>query len=297
MRAEEVASFKKKVYGAGSEKKLLSADYCMDNITDLIQKHKDFKDIFIMQKWEEYNASRNGWIKSAKERNEIFERVYHGEQVLCNCGSSLHYLVKFGFVGCTNFKNENFKHDSYNFNDEIPEIKSFTDFKKEFEFPSTYLNHFKNHYNIPFVMSSILFEYLFEIYGQKPHANITHNVYNTGVKNALRSRNEEFLLAGLAKKKFDKVIEQPHFSMYLEGKYSVRIVDLLCTRNNTVYVLEQKKDESLCDFLKLELYRKIVETYLREKNDLRKVESYFVVYSNQATSPKCLTLDYFKNEF
>ena len=299
MSAEEVARFKSNIYGKGSEKKQLSINYCADNTKQIIEWHREYKAIHLMKRFENAVAQQKLAQSRQDEHNQIvFEIKEELKTHYCQCGSPMHYIPRYGFAGCTNYRNQNYKHDTYNFRDFEYKPLNYEDFAKDYQFPSTYLNDFKQHYNIAFVMSSILYEFLFEINNETPHANINTNVYNTGVRNALRSKTEEMIAKSIIRNKFKTVKEQVHFSLELNGVYSVRVIDLLASNENEVFVFEQKKHEHLCDFEKMELYRRIVEIFLRQRKDNRVVKSYFIIYDQEETSnEKCLTLNQLKNEF
>jgi hypothetical protein len=296
MNTEEVSNFKKKIYGAGSEKKQLSADYCVKNIDQLIQWHNEYFDIHIKSEYEKYIQKTESYNESLHEKNQIFIDVKNGSNNhKCICGSSLRYVKNFDFVGCSNYNNSGQRHTTINFKEQR-EINDYFTFKSEYEFPKTYLNLFKKHYKIDFVMSSVLYEFLFNIYKINPYTEFDYNVYNTGIHNQIKSKSEELIVKSICKSRYDNVLEQVHFSMLLDGKFSVRIVDLICAKDDTIYVIEQKKHSGLVDVLKLELYKDIVTAYLISKNDNRKVKAFTVVYEGAESEGDFITLNYFKNE-
>jgi hypothetical protein len=298
MTTEEVANFKTKVYGSGSEKKQLSSDYCAKNINDIIQKHKDYKDIHLNNAYEKsvnWTLSNNEKIK---ENNKIVNDVKNGIKHFCICGSELRFVSNFNFVGCSNWNNQNQKHISFN-ERQINNVIEYNDFISTYEFSTTYLNDFKKHYKMDFIMSSILYEYLFEVYKQNCYCkNLNYNNYQNGVNSQKESKKQELIIKSICLNKFKKVVDQLHFSLKIDNKFSVRIFDLVCSNDDYIYILEIKKHKDLQDVLKLNLYQDILKQYLTQINDTRPVKSYTIVYEGEGDlSSNCLTIKDLENEF
>ena len=300
MSSEEVANFKTKLYGKGSDKKQLSSDYCARNIQDLIKKHRDFYDVYIGLKYDKYVLTTKSYNDIIIDNNTIFEEVKDGKEHLCNCGSALKYISNFNFVGCSNYNDKSEKHININYK-EPQEIDSYFDFKSDFEFGKGYINEFKKHYNLNFLMSSIIYEFLFEVYGETCYSNeLTYNSYQSGVNSASNSKKEELVVKSICKSIFNTAKEQLHFSYYLDEKYYVRIPDLICSKENIVFVFDVKKNNNITDLLKLDLYEKIVSQYLKSKGDNREVKSYHIVYDKDSYDDKntrTITINTLKNEF
>lgn len=296
MTPEEVAQFKKKVYGAGSEKKQLSANYCAENIEDLIKKHKDYYDIHLDNAYNKYVSSTKEWQNKILENNLIYEEVKsNAVEHFCNCGAKLRYINNFDFVGCSDYSNKENLHVNINFRNYI-EIDDFYEYKANYEFSNSYINDFKRYYNIEFVMSSVIYEFLFTIYKQQCYSeNLNYNTYQTGVKSSSESKKQELILKSILNTKFDKVKEQVHFSLYIDGKYSVRVLDFICSKDDTVYIIELKKHSGLFDYLKLDLYKKILQEYLKIKNNNRYVKTYTIIYEGDGDD-NCLTINQLQNE-
>jgi hypothetical protein len=298
MTTEEVANFKTKVYGSGSEKKQLSSDYCAKNINDIIQKHKDYKDIHLKNAYEKsiiWNLLNNEKII---ENNKIVNDVKNGIKHFCVCGSELRYVNNFNFVGCSNWNNQSEKHISYN-ERTINKIIEYDDFINTYEFPALYLNDFKNYYNLNFIMVSILQEYLFQVYKQECYSErLNFNTYQKVSNSQRESKKQELIIKSICLNKFKKVVDQLHFSLKIDNKFSVRIFDLVCSNDDYIYILEIKKHKDLQDVLKLNLYQDILKQYLTQINDTRPVKSYTIVYEGEGDlSSNCLTIKDLENEF
>jgi hypothetical protein len=284
MTTEEVADFKRKVYGKGSEKKQLSADYCAKNIKDLIKKHDEFHNVHIKEKYNKYKEYWESYNALVMDNNILFDEVKNNTKShSCTCGAKLKYISNFNFVGCSDYRNESQKHININFKN-ISEYQSFEDFYYEFEFSNTYINDFKKHYKLDFLMSSIIYEFLFEVYGQKCYSNdLSYNNYQTGVNASKQSKKEELIVKSICLELFHIVKEQMHFSLVLNGKHCIRIPDLICSNKNKVYVFDVKKNNDVIDLDKLNLYQEIVKQHLANKNDKREVLSFHIVYDKNST--------------
>lgn len=300
MTAGEVANFKTKMYSKGSEKKQLSSDYCARNINDLIQKHKDFYDLHIGLKYDKYALGIESYNIIRADKNQIFDDVKNGIPNYCTCGSNLKYISNFNFVGCSNYHDKRENHININYQN-LQEIDSYFEFKSNFEFSNSYINDFKTYYNLNFLMSSIIYEFLFEVYGQKCYSeNLSYNNYQTGVNSAKQSKKEELVVKSICNNVFENVKDQVHFQYYIDNKYFVKIPDLICSKNNIVYVFDVKKNNSITDILKLDLYQNIVKEYLKTKNDKREVKSFHICYDKDSFDDKntrTITLNTLRNEF
>jgi hypothetical protein len=283
MTAEEVANFKKKVYGAGSEKKQLSADYCAKNINDLIRKHEEYYLIHLEKKYNKYKEQYDSSISLSIDNNNIINDVKNNLHThYCICGAELNYIKNYNFVGCTDYRNEDYRHTSYNYK-AVTELQSFHQFCNDYTWSKTYLNDFRNHYGITFIMASVLYEFLFEVYGQECYAiELKSNTFQTGVNASKQSKKEEFIVKSICNELFDIVSDQVHFSLEIDGKYSVRIPDLICSNESKVVVFDIKKNNNIVDLLKLNLYQDIVTQVCKDRNDYRIVESYHIVYDKKA---------------
>ena len=300
MTAEEVANFKTKMYSKGSEKKQLSSDYCARNIKDLIQKHTDFYDVYIGLKYEKYSLAVDTYNDVKAQKNQVFEDVKSGINHFCTCGAKLRYIEHFNFVGCSDYHNKKEQHININYQP-LTEVDSYWEFKSDFEFSNNYINDFKNYYNLNFLMSSIIYEYLFEIYGQKCYSeNLSYNNYQTGVNSAKQSKKEELIVKSICNNVFENVKDQVHFHYYIDNKYYVRIPDLICSKGNTVFVFDIKKHNDATDILKLDLYQRIVTEYLKTKHDFREVKSFHICYDKDSyddQNTRSITINTLRNEF
>jgi hypothetical protein len=304
MTHAEIKEWESFTFGRNLKKKNDSAKYCAHNIKELIKQHREYKDIEIRAKYDKHIEYVNSVNYKSTNNNNIYKSIIAGNEVKCQCGGTMVHKVGAGydFISCNKWTNKTIPHDTYNLWP-FRELDSFDVFKSNYQFGKNYLNDFRKHCNISSVMPSVLFEYLFVINNETPlcpELDAAH--YQVGVASRNQANKEEMMVKHIIKTKFPKVSDQL-FIRYNTNflKFQIAIIDIVASNPNEVVIFEIKKNETLADVTKLDLYQSLMRKIMDTIKDKRILTSHHIFYSfisAEAIKPlRGLTLKQLTDEF
>lgn len=303
-----------------NKKKEFTINYCLQNKDKLIELHNKYLEDKLNSEYKKHYESSKDYYKKKVEQflnynNEYEDRVNDFNHKLENvatltcegCGSPMRYIANFNFIGCTNYKNENYNHVSYNYprmiEAPVDYTLSFEDFKeKSFSIPVKYIEDIRGFYNLPReLMPSIMYEFFYSIWGlNKLNPEISEDIYSVAVRNKRKSMMEESIIHPILLMLAKKVLNQPviQYKRINDDKLYYCIPDFIASSDSVVMVIDVKKSLANSDLIKLGMYHQLIQFILNNHNDTRIVKSYQYFYSGEESErEKSITLKQLENEF
>jgi ssDNA-binding Zn-finger/Zn-ribbon topoisomerase 1 len=251
-------------------KKNLSLNWCETNTQYLIDKYNSFINVYIDLLFEKKLTSIQKHNESLESNNEFIESVKSGETHLCQCGSKLRYITYYNFVGCSNYNDLSFKHDTYKV-----KLKFTEPAKENLEIPKTYLLEFRKYAKIPdYVQESIIYKTLL-MNDCKIIANIDSSKYNIAPIASKDSKIEEGIILNKLKSKYKSVLVQQGIKVYDGFNWFTKIPDYICFSNpQEIFVYDAKKAIRNIDTTQLNIY---VDAIRLISKDSASVTGYFII--------------------
>jgi hypothetical protein len=114
----------------------------------------------------------------------------------------------------------------------------------------------------------------------------------------LNSKKEEIEIKDFLKQFFNKTSYQVYVKFKRkEESEKVRIIDLIVSDEETVYLIEIKRHNFYINEEQLELYYELVDYLMKTRNDIRELKSLFIVnefYENTFNQVKCVQFESLK---
>ena len=290
MSKQEVDSFQSFIKDNNDHKKTSSSKWCAENIDTLIKWHKEYKDIFLRQKYEKYVKGFDAARAMMEKQNEVFNKIVNGDIVKCICGANLRLVTNFNFIGCSDWTNKSVVHSkNISCPSQSSDVMTYVEFLKDpynTDFGKMYLNGFRSYYEINKIMASVVFEFLFTINKEVCYCpELTASYFQGAVHSKDRANVEETVIKPILEQKFKKVVEQCHIKYSTDViREQVSIPDFVCSNDSLIVVFDVKKDIGQGDLKKLNFYQDLVE-FIRRKQEAdsglppKKISSYTILYS------------------
>ncbi len=251
---------------------------------------------------DSYEKYENEIIKTYKnELTEFKAKINLWNKKECICGKKLRFISSYGFWGCPNYRNESVKHLTFSenqteiFNERIGNIKVRLshNWSTEILKNSGLDKHIKAKELLLFYNSEGL-EDLREKYGYKNSLkSISSFIYANR-----DSKQEEKAIKEFLSNYFDNISYQLYIKFKKHNETEkIRIIDLIVSDDNSVFLIEIKRHNIYIDKDQLLLYRQLLEEIMRLNQDKRTLKSLFIVnefYESQFNENKCVLFDELK---
>lgn len=270
-----------------------SISYCSKNSNKIVELYEEFKIKYKSEKQIEANNKKIMALDNAKKSELIFNEVKNGIRHICQCGGFLRYIDYYNFIGCTNFKNKNIKHDSYN----LPNWEELNKRDYTTEIGEKHLDIFKDRYFDKNIKLSLIYKTL-KSNNVKFLSDINENRFNRLTTENRNSNIEEKIIREILTEKFNKINYQQAIKYKLENdhNYSLKIPDYICQDEKYIYVFEAKKNIINVDYSQLNFYVDLLNFIKLEKNINKEVRSFFIIFEPfNGNINNCLTIQNLKS--
>lgn len=241
---EEKADFFKWLKSKNTDKNQQTYDWLKLNGAIFIEDHRSF---FINKNDDIFYENQSKIQDILKKHKDAVNNFNYKINNLgrCVCGKSENIVkTTFGgeFIGCTNWREQGYNHTKIF----KPEREPNTDFleNQTYEPSSNYLHDLKKFYNYPsYLKQSILVDYLI-MNNQELLADVEgkNNIINLSRE---KSRKREDFILDTLKYKFEKLHYQKLIIADFTDKKNCKLLpDYIGINNNSIYLIEQKKNIS-----------------------------------------------------
>jgi hypothetical protein len=272
---KEVEDFYKWASQKNKSKNDFTSKWLADNGEMFIKLHKSYPDDYYNQKKQYYADLSVDRYESYK--HQIREYNYKKENLgRCACFGNERIVTghSYEFIGCDNWQSSGYTHTKINkptwHENREEDLHHWCTFNPS---PS-YITQLRLFYGLPKELKpSILAEYLLMKNEELYHDGVKQG-QNVGVSSATDSKMRERLVKSILDAKFEKVFHQKMIKAELKytGKKTF-IPDFICVKNDSLYLIEQKKRADLIDEQQINNYLQCLKLLASREYDLK----YFVI--------------------
>jgi hypothetical protein len=283
---DEKNAFYQYVRSKNTNKDIATYDWLSINGAEFLRLHESYIEDKSKDKAEKildsYEKSKQQYNEKLREFTQLKN---NGGR--CECKGNLVYIDggSYQMIGCDNWREQGYNHTKI-YSPRFPELSNYCDQIISGEIlyePSTnYLQDLRVFYKLPkYLKPSLLLEYLL-INGVKPLVNIDAALSNAR-ESSRTSKQRESIIKPVLHKLFDSVYHQKMIVVSFSDGSSRKIIpDFITIKNNSVYILEQKKSIDLISIEQIELYCKAVSIIMRNAKKDYELSYYFIVEQGES---------------
>jgi hypothetical protein len=225
------------------DKKKFTNEWLANNKDHFLKCYDDFP-----------NDYRQDKLNKAQRQYEDKILIYEEAKYMkCVCGYDNQVITgpDWEFIGCKNYRDNSYYHTKI-YKPHLPSNKNMN-----IEMSSIFMDHLKILNNLPNALKvSILYDFV-----KMNNRELYAVDLRTIAKSKTDSERREEMVKEILMTKFNKVNSQKHIYYKLENssKETYCIPDFICSNNNSIYIIEQKKGAGNINTQQTELYKACVE--------------------------------------
>jgi ssDNA-binding Zn-finger/Zn-ribbon topoisomerase 1 len=259
---EEVANHERFIKKTSKDKDLFTSDYLSKHGNEFIKLHERFIEDMTNEKKKQFKIEHTQDILKYDKDSKQYESLL-GQRCVCKGDMRRVIMSDYEFIGCENYREQGFEH-LRKYKPKMPVMPEYQ-INYIYEPSKQYLVKMRDFYNLPRDLKpSFLLEYL-NMKEIKPLTDCSASL-GLGKNNKSISDKRETIVKDLLSSKFDKLYFQKMMVLtYSDGTKQKRIPDLIGKKNNSLYIIEQKKYTYLIKESQTYNYYQAISLMLKKK--------------------------------
>jgi hypothetical protein len=220
----------------------------------IIKLHEEYK----LDEHNKQEAKYKEHLEVIKQNNDFVDGIKNGAVEYCICGSELKFVSNFNFVGCSNWQDKTKEHKSYNYKKNYYKDDPFFTYYS-LDYLSDICKIIKSKYNIKIQAGN-----LYEFYTLNKVTLLRHEItkekFSKLKQNSEISKKREILIKSILEQNNLRFGYQKKIMYKLKDKKQTHAIpDFIVLFDNSLCIIEQKKNLESCNDYQLIFYKELLQ--------------------------------------